>query len=143
MQSPRKEIIQLIYLYIVTLVGLFMIVIPSVDIIKNGLEKWVFPLAYQDEYNYRVYPPEPYPIKERILTEETKPIGDIKLTKDEVNMLEKWKAEYKSWEEKDKNKDYVSIRMQQNMVRDISILIGGLALFLSHGYILRKKKNKK
>ncbi len=142
MQSPRKEIIQTIYLYIVTLVGLFMIVIPGVDIIKIGLEKWIFPLAVEDEYSYAMYPPEPYGIKERITAENAKPIGEITLTEDEVVMLENWKVEYKAWQEKDKNKDRVAIRMQISIVRDISILLGGLALFFSHGYVLRKKRKE-
>ena len=142
MQSPRKEVIQLIYLYIVTLVGLFMIVIPGVDIVKIGLEKWVFPLATQDQYDYAYYPPEPYMIKERIVAENAK-VGDITLTEEEVLMLENWKVEYKAWEEKNRNKDYVAIRMQVSMVRDISVLLGGLALFLSHGYVLRKKRKEK
>ena len=139
MQSQKKEIIQLIYLYIVTLVGLFMIVIPCVDVIKMGLERWVFPLAVQDEYDYRSYPPEPYPLKARII-EEDAVIGDITLTENEVASLERWKTEFKVWEEKEKDKDFVAIRQQRSMVRDISVLMGGLALFLSHGYILRKKK---
>lgn len=143
MQSPRKEVIQLIYLYIVTLVGLFMIVIPGVDIIKIGLEKWLFPLAAQDEYDYRAYPPEPYAVKDRVLTEDEKELGDIKVTAEEKAALERWKVEFEAWEEKDKNKDFVAIRTQRNLVRDISVLVGGLALFFSHGYVLRKKRKEK
>ena len=142
MQSPRKEVIQLIYLYIVTLVGLFMIVIPAVDIIKIGLEKWIFPLAVQDDYDYRYYPPGPYPIKERIVGETATEIGDLKVTEEEKLALERWKVQFEQWEEKDKNKDHVSIQMQRSMVRDISILLGGLVLFLSHGYVLRKKRKE-
>jgi|SRR3989344_970237 len=144
MQSPRKEVIQLIYLYIVTLVGLFMIVIPGVDLIKIALEKWVFPLAASDEYDYRVYPPEPFPVKDRVLSAESKEeIGEITLTDEEKTALERWKTEFEVWEEKDKNKDFVAIRMQRSIVRDISVLVGGIALFFSHGYILRKKRQER
>lgn len=142
MQSARKEVIQLIYLYIVTLVGLFMIVIPGVDIVKIGLERWVFPLSTQDQYDYRAYPPEPYPIKERVLVADNKELGTLTLTEEEKMAIERWQVEFKAWEEKDKNKDYVAIGMQSSMVRDISVLLGGLVLFLSHGYVLRKKRKE-
>jgi hypothetical protein len=141
MQSPRKEVIQLIYLYLITTVGLFMIVIPAVDIVKVGLEKWVFPLAVEsDDYDYRLRAPEPYFIKDKIDVDSDEPVETLELTEDEQRLFEDWKENYKYWEETDKNKDYAAINRQEDLVRDISILIGGLVLFLSHGYILRKKK---
>lgn len=143
MQSSKKETIQTIYLYLVTLVGLFMIVIPAVDIVKMGLEAWVFPLATEEEYDYKLRPPEPYFDREKIALESDQPVEVLELTEAEQQMFERWKEDYKNWEEIDKNKDRVAIRRQRDMVRDISVLTGGLILFLSHGYVLRKKRIEK
>jgi hypothetical protein len=140
--SKAKPIIRNIYLYLVTLIGLIMIVIPSVDLIKIGLETWVFPLAAEDEYyNNRI--PEPYGIRNKIDINSTEPTETIKLTEEEQILLEEWKTEYKAWQENEKNKDWKAIRRQQSTVRDISTLLVGLALFLSHGRIVRKEKNNK
>jgi len=142
MESSKKETIKNLYMYIVLLAGLFMIVIPTVDMVKIGLETWFFPLANADRYDYREIVPEPYPIKERISLDSDKPLETIELTADEQLMFERWKVDYKNWEENNKNKDYAKIQTQKSLVRDISILFGGLALFLSHGYVLRKRRKK-
>jgi hypothetical protein len=141
MQSTKKEIIKNIYLYLVTFIGLFMIVVPAVDIIKISLEKWVFPLASQDEYNYEARVPEPLFAEKQISADSDEEIKTLDLTAGETEMFERWKKEFKSWEEKEKNKDRVAIRRQKSLVRDISLLMGGLALFLTHGYIIKRKKH--
>lgn len=138
--STKRAVIRNIYLYLVTLVGLFMIVIPSVDIIKIGLETWIFPLASEDNYNYKPRIPEPYFAKDQIVATDEAETETLQLTKEEKQMFERWKEEFKAWEETEKNKDYATINKQKNLVRDISVLAGGLALFLSHGYVLRKRK---
>lgn len=141
MKANTKDTIKSLYMYIVLLAGLFMMVIPAIDLVKMGLETWVFPLASQDEYNYRYYAPEPYMVKDRIVNETSATeVGDLKLTEDEKLALERWKTQFEEWEEKDKNKDHVAIQRQRNIVRDISVLLGGIVLFFSHGYALRKSK---
>lgn len=139
--SNKKEVISNIYLYLVTFIGLLMIVLPSIDIIKIGLEKYVFPLAAENEY-YEGKPPEPYLSRTRIDPTDGTPVTTITLTAEEQQQFESWKKEYTNWEENEKNKDRAAIRRQRDMVRDISTLIGGLALFLSHGYILQRKRKE-
>ena len=136
----KKDIIRSIYLYLVTLVGLMMLVIPGVDMIKIGLENSLFPMAREDEYGYEKMPSRPYAIESKIL--ETENLGEIKLTEDEKIQLDSWKIEYKNWEENQKNKDVVAIRTQKSLVRDISIFMGGVVLFFSHGYIILRERRK-
>ena len=141
--SKAKPIIRNIYLYLVTLIGLLMVVIPCVDLIKLGLETWVFPLAAEDEY-YNNRMPEPYFGKNHNFNiDSDEPITTLKLTEEEQIIFEEWKTDYKNWQETEKNRDYVAIRRQKSTVRDIATLLVGLALFISHGRIVRKEKNQK
>ncbi len=130
-----KNIVRNIYLYLAVFVGLMMIVIPSIDLIKIGLETWVFPLAAQEDH-FDKRPLEPYTAKINADSD----LGTIKLTEAEKNSLKKWQENYTKWEEEKETTDYVAIERQKSLVRDISTLIGGLALFLAHGIVLRREK---
>lgn len=137
--SPTKTLIRNIYLYLATFVGLMMIAIPAGQLIKLGLQTWVFPLAAESQYQYTKVPLAPY--VEKIGTETD--LGTIKLTQAEKESLTAWQADYKAWQGKDKNIDWKKAGMQQEATDNLAILIVGIVVFLCHGYILKKdKKNE-
>lgn len=139
--SSAKDIIRKIYFYAVLLAGLMMMVIPGIDMVKLGLETWIFPEIAQENYSYERMPAKPYisEAKLNIVADG----GEIKLTEEEKIMLEDWKIQYTAWEEKESKKDYAKIERQRSLVRDISTMLGGIILFFSHGYVLRKEKTAK
>lgn len=141
MTSSKKEIITNIYLYLVTFIGLLMIVIPSVDLLKIGLQTWIFPLASEDEYGYDRKPPEPYMIKGETTPIDNTKVEKIELNKSDLEAFNQWKVDYANWQKNQENLDVVTIRAQKDLVRDISTLVVGLALFLTHGLAIRKKKD--
>ncbi len=141
MNQDKKNIIRNIYLYLVTLIGLIMVVIPAVDLIKITLESTLFPLAAEDEYYDRG--PEPYMLKTNIDPNSTEPVTTVTLNESDQQLFENWKENYRRWEERENDTEKrMAIRRQRALVRDISTLIVGLALFLSHGSIIRKKHKK-
>ncbi len=116
-----------------------MIVVPVVDMLKLSLETWVFPLASEDMYEYDKMPPEPY-IYERLNDEALDKTKG--LTENDVATIKEWKKDYKAWQEKKDSVDWKKAKLQRNLSRDISTLIVGLALFLTHGYVLRRDKKR-
>lgn len=137
--SKTKTLIRSIYLYLAVFVGLMMIAIPAGQLLKLSLESWVFPLAMEQEYRYdEAYPTKPY--INRI--DENADLATIKLTEEEVEILADWQADYKKWQEKQDSIDWRKARIQNKVADNLSILIIGLVVFLSHGYVLRRDKKK-
>jgi len=137
--SKTKTLIRSIYLYLAIFVGLMMIAIPAGQLLKLSLESWVFPLAMEQEYKYNEsYPTKPY--INRI--DENTDLATIKLTEEEVEILADWQVDYKSWQENQDQIDWKKARIQQKISDNLSVLIIGLIVFLSHGYVLRRDKKK-
>lgn len=135
--SQTKNIIRNIYLYVATLIGLIMLIFGSVDLIQIGLKTWVFPLAEEEMY-YETMPPEPYFLSQPIETVDK----NKTLAPDDRQALEQWKKDYQAWKEKQEKIDFKAARRQRDIVRDIALLIVGAALFLGHGYIVRKERKQ-
>lgn len=133
-----RNIIRNIYLYVVTLIGLVLIIIGTVDLIQMALKTWVFTLADQ-QYSYNTMPIAPYGLK---TTEPDKLFvnSSTALTVEDKQAFEQWKIDYKAWQEQNAKVDPKKAQKQTDAVRDISMLLVGLALFLSHGYIVRKDR---
>ncbi len=136
--SSTKNIIRNIYLYIVTLIGLVMLVIALVDLIQLGLKTWIFTLADQQD-TYQSIPTTPYGIK-NISTTNLQNATSTNLTIEDRQAFEQWKNDYQNWETNTKNIDQKKAQKQRDAVRDIALLIVGLGLFLSHGYVVRKDR---
>jgi len=136
--GKTKILIRNIYLYLAVFVGLMMVAIPAGQMLKLGLETWVFPLAGEDNYRYEKIPHEPGIAK---INSETD-LGTIKLTEEEKQAITNWQKEYKKWEEKNENMDWKKVRIQTQASENISILLVGLVVFLSHGYVLKRDKKK-
>ncbi len=137
--SSTKTLIRNIYLYLATFVGLMMIVIPAGQLLKLGMQAWIFPLAMDQEYKYE----ETYPVKPYISRiDENTDLATIKLTTEEIDILTNWQMDYKTWQESHGGIDWKMARIQQQTTNNLSILLVGLAVFLAHGYVLRKDKKK-
>ncbi|MBT4120476.1 MAG: hypothetical protein HOA57_03820 [Candidatus Magasanikbacteria bacterium] len=137
--SKTKTLIRSIYLYLAVFVGLMMFAIPAGQLLKLGMQTWFFPLALEQEYRYdEAYPTKPYINR---ITEDAD-LATIKLTEEEVEILANWQTDYKKWQEDQDSIDWRKARVQNKVADNLSILIIGLIVFLSHGYVLRRDKKK-
>ena len=137
--SKTKTLIRSIYLYLAVFVGLMMFAIPAGQLLKLGMQTWFFPLALEQEYRYdEAYPTKPYINR---ITEDAD-LATIKLTEEEVEILANWQTDYKKWQEDQDSIDWRKARVQNKVADNPSILIIGLIVFLSHGYVLRRDKKK-
>ena len=114
----------------------------GVGLVKLGLETWVFPLATEGQYGYygRV-PPEPYFLNKSVDSAAVT-TGTVALSPADQQVFEQWKQDYQTWREEEKNKDWTAIERQRRFVDNFALLLGGLALLFSHGYIIRRDKKQ-
>lgn len=121
--SSKAAIIKTVYFYLVSLIGLMMVVFSLADVVNIGLKTWVFPKADLNEY------------KQPTCAVTVMKDPNLKETEDQYAMR------MKSCEESYVNEDEArAIRNQRDAVRDISMIVVGVPLFLYHWIIVRKEQ---
>ena len=126
--SKATQTIRSIYFYAVSIIALFMLVFSAVDLINIGLKTWVFKNA-DPSYsicipgNAGTYngPMIPAPTD---LNVKTAPIGPTQAQCDVQNQ---------------QNEENISRQNQSSAVRDFSMLVVALPLFLFHFRIVQKE----
>lgn len=122
--QPRKTI-KSIYFYLVSFVALMMVVFSTADMINIALKTWVFTQADKDMYAY------PRAVCE-VPTTPTDPKTVPAMSKADCE---------KQNEENIKQQEASRIaQKQRDVVRDISMIVVGIPLFLIHWRILRSKE---
>ncbi len=125
--SSKSKTIKSIYFYLVSFVALMMVVFSTADVINIALKTWVFTAADKDMYSYPkaaceiptpVMPPDvksvPATTKEDCLRQNDENIKQQELSR--------------------------TAQKQRDVVRDLSMIVVGIPLFLIHWNILRKKE---
>ncbi len=127
-QNPTKgKTIKSIYFYLVSFVALMMVVFSTADIINIALKTWVFTQADQDMYSYpKAVCDVPVPA--------TPP--DAK----SAPVISKADCEKQNAENIKQQEASRIAQKQSNVVRDLSMIVVGIPLFLVHWRILRKKE---
>ncbi len=118
--SSWPTIIRNLYLYVVAVVALFMMVFSTVDIISIALKTWVFTKA---DYVY-VYPASPVPCEAGIKG------GCLSPEDQKKNVAEQKQAQ----------EDQRASQKQNDIVRNISMLIVAIPLFIFHWTIIRRDR---
>ncbi len=133
----KYSVIRNIYLYLFALIGLIMIITAAVDFIDMGLKAFVFTQAEQEEYHYRMKPPEPYALEraEKLAADE-----DVDLTADDKQAIKNWLSDYEEWKEQQESFDPIVAGRQKEASRNIAMLLIGLPLYLYHWKTIRKDK---
>ena len=131
--------IRTIYFYLIALITLMMIVFATVDLANLGLSTWVFKKADKaDDWSM----PAPYMTSEVKVGETAERCADkCDLSAAEKQQIQQWLADYKNWQDQNNLR---TARKQKNAVRDISMLVVAIPLFLWHWKMIGKeaKENK-
>jgi len=124
--AQPKKTIKSIYFYLVSFVALMMVVFSTTDMINIALKTWVFTAADKDMYNYP-----------RAVCEMTTPATPPNAKS--VPVTSKADCE-KSNEENIKQQETSRMaQKQRDVVRDLSMIVVGIPLFLIHWRIVRSK----
>lgn len=132
----QKNSIKTIYLYVVSLIGLMMIVIPTVYLINLALRSWVFTKA-DEAVEVWQQPPSPYFTGEAQGQALVDCSDKCSLTENDKTNLRNWLADYQAWKEKSQDK---SAKRQRDAVTALSFLIVGVPLFGYHWRLVRKER---
>lgn len=124
-----------IYFYLIALIALMMIVWGTADLVNLGLTTWVFKTADRaDDYS----PPMPYLASDIKMGETAERCADkCDLSEMEKQQIQNWLVDYKNWQ--DQQGVLKVARKQKNAVRDISLLVVGIPLFLWHWKMIGKE----
>ena len=136
LMSFKLNSVRTIYFYLVALIALMMIVWGTVDLANLGLTTWVFKNADKaDDWS----PPTPYLAAPEVKTGETavRCAEKCDLTAEEKQQINQWLVDYKNWQ--DQQGIMKTARKQKNAVRDISMLVVAIPLFLWHWIMISKE----
>ena len=117
--KPHGSIIKNIYLYLVSFVALMMIVFSTADVVNITLKAFIFTKA--DEVNYSYYP----------ACVPATPVG-TSTVKTDPNCVS-------PDEQKKRDEESRSAQRQSSLVRDLSMIVVGIPVFLYHWNIVRRK----
>ena len=124
--QPRKTI-KSIYFYLVSFVALMMVVFSTADMINIALKTWVFTAADKDVY-YGAPCAAPASM---MLPDGKTPVADPAIYR--IDCEKQNEANLKQQEASR------TAQRQRNVVRDISMIVVGIPLFLIHWRIVRSK----
>jgi len=126
MENQPRKTIKSIYFYLVSFVALMMVVFSTADMINIALKTWVFTQADKDMY---AYPKAVCEVPAPVATPDPKAVPAI--TKEDCE---------KQNEENIKQQEASRVaQRQRDVVRDISMIVVGIPLFLIHWRIVRSK----
>ncbi|MFA5076435.1 MAG: hypothetical protein WC480_03405 [Patescibacteria group bacterium] len=136
----KQSLIRTIYLYLFALVGLVLLVIGGVGLVNMGLKIYVFTQADKTDQLYfnAPYPPVAIEQIDQALANQQK----VEIAADQQITLEAWLVDYRSWQEQQKDFDYLTANRQREASRYLSMIIIGLPLYLVHWLIIRKESRK-
>ncbi|MEK7680503.1 MAG: hypothetical protein AAB348_00420 [Patescibacteria group bacterium] len=124
--TSKSKTIKSIYFYLVSFVALMMVVFSTADIINIVLKTWVFTKADADYY-------APYLSCDSL---KTAPVPENRKTAPVMSAEECARQNEISRKSQD---DSRAAQKQRDVVRDISMIVVGIPLFMIHWRIVRRK----
>jgi hypothetical protein len=139
-----KSLIRTIYLYLFSLVGLFILIFGSIGLIRLGLTTWVFPEANNYEYEMRpiMFPGEKISSESDLIEGLQNCEETCDLNADEKESLSELLAEYKENKE-NYPKQQMSANRQRELSQNLASILVGLPLYLYHWMSIKKDIKKK
>lgn len=138
----KKNLIRTIYLYLFALLGLVLIVIGAVGFVQMGLKAYVFTKA-DEQRKVSFQRPPTLSLKSQLIEttdgELKKPKKTVKLTDEQVNILNNWIEDYNNWEERQEELDPVTSNRHRDASRNLALIIIGLPLYIYHWRIIKKE----
>lgn len=129
--------VRTVYFYLIALIALMMIVWGTVDLANLGLRTWFFKNADRaDDWSM----PTPYMTAEVKMGETAERCAEkCDLTEGEKQQIQNWLVDYKNWQDQDNLR---TARKQKNAVRDISMLVVAIPLFIWHWKMISKESRE-
>jgi hypothetical protein len=131
----RITLIRGIYLYLLSLVGISLVLIGGAGFVSMGLRTFIFTQADDEQRLYREMPPKPYGMSpaEQIDESGRRAISDPLLQ-------ERWEADYETWRQRRDSIDPVTARRHREAASNLSFILVGLPLYVYHWRLIRRDR---
>jgi hypothetical protein len=135
-----KAFIRTVYLYLFSLVGLFILIFGSIGMIRLAITTWVFPQADAPYFSKPIFPGE-----RSIDSEETLVKGidncqtTCNLSEENKTALVSWLKDYNVWKEGQVDpKIEVSRQRQRQLSEYLAMILIAIPLYLYHWTLIKK-----
>jgi len=129
--------IRIVYLYLMTTIGIVIFVIGSIIMLNSVLKTYVFKKA---DINYYSRPSELY------LANSEKQVSILKecsdLTAQDKEIIDMWLADYQNWKKIDENNMQMTSQRQREFANSIAMIVVGFPLYFIHWSIIKKERRK-
>ncbi len=145
----KDNFIRTIYLYLFALVGLAVLVIGAGQLVDLGLKVYVFKYAdANNNYNYDYGRPVSLAFdQEMSKIENLSECGtDCNLTNSQLEQIDNWLVDYKTWQESQKDVEKIDYRRQsreRQASRAFSLILVGLPLYMYHWTVIKRDRKRK
>ena len=132
---PRITLIRATYLYLLSLIGIILVLIGGSGFVSMGLKTFIFTQADDEQRMYREMPPKPYGVSpaERI-------DGEARAVFRDSAMQKQYEEDYEAWRERRKSIDPVTARRHREAASNLSFILVGLPVYLYHWRLLRRDR---
>lgn len=131
----RITLIRGIYLYLLSLVGISLVLIGGSGFVSMGLRAFVFTQADDEQRMYREMPPKPYGISHAKELDE----GARTVINDPL-LQKRWEVDYEAWRKRRESIDPVTSRRHREAATNLSFILVGLPLYIYHWRLIRQDR---
>jgi hypothetical protein len=134
-RRAARSWIRLVYLYLLSLIGLILITFGGIRLLDMGLKAFVFTQADREQRVAMMQPPMPYALErvQRIESAEA-----VSLEAEERALLRQWLEDYRQWRQLQSSVDPVVAQRQREASSSIAWILVGLPLYLYHWGLIRR-----
>lgn len=136
----KQNWIRIVYLYLMTTIGLVVLIIGFVSLINLGLKALIFTKAESDYYESI----KPSPL---YLEREVEQVNTIKSCEDlsdtDKQVIENWLSDYQKWKDQEQTIDYKRARRERDAAQALAMILVGFPVYLYHWGVIKRDKGKK
>ena len=137
---PKYSWIRLVYLYLMTAIGLVVFIIGSVTLLNIALKMYVFTQADSDNWNnYR--PSALYPTTEKAQVEAIKSCNQ--LTEADQAIIAQWLKDYQKTAVAEEKIDYQRAQRERDAARGLAMILVGFPIYWIHWSLIKRDKKDK
>ena len=131
----RITFVRTSYLYLLSLIGLILLLIGGSGFVSMALRTFVFTHA-DDQHLYREMPPKPYSLPQHVE-------GETRAVLRDSTKLRLWEEDYEAWRKRRDDIDPVLARRHREAANNLSFILVGLPVYLYHWRLIKRDRLEK
>ncbi|HLC63932.1 MAG TPA: DUF5671 domain-containing protein [Patescibacteria group bacterium] len=138
METKKYTWIRLVYLYLMTGIGLVVFIIGSVSLINIGLKVLIFKQADADYYRDQ---PSPIYLEKQVgQVEELKSCQN--LTASDRQLIGNWLTDYQTWKNKQETIDYQRAQRERQAAQAVAMVLVGFPIYWLHWSLIKRDRKR-